>query len=100
VPEDVTVHQDWLLETVHVELEVTVKVVVPDVYGTGRSEGVTVSVGLTGVNAMSLPSDIPSLLLATNLKCIGVPVTKPVIVAFTATVEVPDPAEVVGVLVP
>ena len=46
VPDGVTVHQDWLLETVHAELDITVKGVVPAKAATDWLEGVTVSAGI------------------------------------------------------
>jgi len=62
-PEGVTVHQDWLLEAVQVVLEVTVNEVFPAAGVTGRSDGVTESVGgipacvtitTTGVNPVTV----------------------------------------------
>jgi hypothetical protein len=45
VPEGVTVHQVWLLETLQLEFDVTVNEVEPAADGTFWFEGVTVSVG-------------------------------------------------------
>ena len=61
---------------------------------------VVLTVAPPGMNTMSLPLDVPSLFTATSLKWIAVPIVNPVIAALTGTVEDPEPAEVVVVLVP
>jgi hypothetical protein len=67
VPEGVTVHHDWLLETAHAELEMTVKEVVPAAAVTGWFEGVTESVGAAWVTVTTtgvIPATV-TVILAT-----------------------------------
>ena len=56
MPEEVTVHQDWLLVAVHAAVVVTANEVVPATGVTAWFEGVTVSVGVDDVPVIETSS--------------------------------------------